>query len=158
LTGTYGYGSKKLDTLFDSQSWTFTPQINIPIFSGGRNMANLDVAHARKNQRIIQYEKAIQAAFREALDHLIERETISNQLQSYEKILLAQEESAKIFAKKNKVGLTSKMDVITAQMAVLSAKQNQLSSEKESIANLITLYKVMGGGAELEEEVKSKQP
>jgi outer membrane protein TolC len=59
LTGTYGYASRSLEGLFDSKSWTFTPQVNLPIFSGGRNMANLDISHARKKIQIVQYEKAI---------------------------------------------------------------------------------------------------
>jgi len=149
LTGTYGYASRELDSLFDSRTWNFTPQINLPIFSGGRNIANLDIANARKNQKIIQYEKVIQTAFREVLDELATKKAIDNQLQSYEKNLLFAEDLTKISAKKNQVGLMSKMDVINAQIAELTAKENQLISKKESIANLISLYKIMGGGAEL---------
>ncbi len=150
LSGSYGYASRQLDTLFDTSTWTFTPQINIPIFSGGRNVANLDIAHARKNLKIIQYEKVIQTAFREALDQLAEREAVTNQLSSYEKILSAREESYKISERKRAVGLMSKMDILDGKISLLSAEQNQLSAKKESIANLIALYKVMGGGAEVE--------
>lgn len=153
LTGSYGYGSRELNGLFDSRTWTFTPQINIPIFSGGRVLANLDIAHARKNQMIAQYEKTIQTAFSEALDSLAQREAVTKQLKSYEKILLATTESEKISTEKSKVGLIGKMDLINSQIAALTAKQNRLIGKKETIANLISLYRVMGGGSEVKDKL-----
>lgn len=152
LSGSYGYASRNLDTLFDNRTWTFSPQLNVPIFSGGRNVANLDITKARKNIRIAQYEKAIQTAFREALDELAEREAVTNKLTSYEKILKARDTAYKISESKNKVGLLSKMDVLESRLSYFNAELNQLSTKKESIANLITLYKVMGGGAEVVEK------
>ncbi len=155
LTGTYGYGSKNLDSLFDSRTWVFAPQINLPIFSGGRNLANLDISHARKKIQIVQYEQAIQAAFREASDQLAERESLTNQLNSYNKILQASQKSYDLSDKKHAAGISSALDILDAQLLLLSATQSQASTRKEYLANLITLYKVMGGGAELE-EVKRK--
>lgn len=154
LTGTYGYGSKSLDSLFDSKSWTFTPQINLPIFSGGRNIANLNIANARKKVQIVAYEKAIQTAFREASDQLAAREAVVNQLQSYEKILAARKKSYDISEIKHKSGILSALDVLDNQVAFLTSQQNQSSSKKEYLANLITLYKVMGGGADIGDEKK----
>lgn len=153
LTGTYGYRSRELDGLFDSKTWTFMPQINLPIFSGGRNLANLSIANARKKVQIAQYEKAIQTAFREALDQFAEKEAISNQLKSYDTILSAREKSNIIYEAKHKVGISSALNVLDAQIAFLTAKQNQASAKKEYITNLVNLYKVLGGGAELEEVV-----
>lgn len=152
LTGTYGYGSKSLDTLWDNQSWTFNPQITLPIFSGGRNIANLDVANARKNLQIVTYEKTIQTAFREALDNLAARKSVVNQLQSYEKSLSARQKSYNLSEAKHQEGIFSANDVIDSKISLFSARQNQLTTQKEMIANLITLYKVMGGGAEIREE------
>ncbi|MDX2083254.1 MAG: TolC family protein [Rickettsiales bacterium] len=154
LTGTYGYGSRNLDSLFDSRSWTFTPQINLPIFSGGRNIANLDIANARKKIQIVQYEQVIQNAFRETLDQLAERQSVTNQLQSYDKIFAARKKSYEISENKHSQGISSALDVLDTKLTFLSAKQSQLVTKKEYIANLIALYKVMGGGAEIIDEVK----
>src|SRR5690606_17191241 len=70
LTGAFGTASSQLSGLFDSGSlaWSFTPQISLPLFDGGRNRANLDLAEARKNIAVAQYEQAIQTAFREVAD------------------------------------------------------------------------------------------
>lgn len=154
LTGTYGYASRDLNVLFDNKSWTFTPQITLPIFSGGRNIANLNIADARKKIQIVAYEKAIQAAFREALDQLVERKSVTSRLQSSNKILAARQKTFDFAEKKHESGIISALDVLDSEVSTLAAKQAQLIVQKESIANLIMLYKVMGGGAELEEERK----
>src|SRR5690606_31962826 len=52
LTGTFGTSSAELDGLFESgsRSWSFSPSISLPIFTGGRNRASLDVAEVRRDQ------------------------------------------------------------------------------------------------------------
>ncbi|HXZ07535.1 MAG TPA: efflux transporter outer membrane subunit, partial [Paraburkholderia sp.] len=59
LTGSAGTLSPSLDGLFKagSAAWSFAPQITLPIFEGGANKANLDLAHVQKNIQIAQYEK-----------------------------------------------------------------------------------------------------
>lgn len=150
LTGTYGYGSADLSSLLDSKTWVFTPQINLPIFTGGRNMANLKLANLRKQVEVVAYEKAIQTAFSESLDQLAERKSLVKQLKSYDKILQAKQKSYDISEFKHKKGINSALAVLDAKLAMLAAKQNQLVSKKEYIANLVTLYKVLGGGSKVE--------
>jgi len=59
LTGDFGTASAHLDGLFKSGSraWVFNPQVSVPIFAGGANMANLNLANIEKNVQIAQYEK-----------------------------------------------------------------------------------------------------
>ena len=51
-------------------TWSFEPQINIPIFTAGQNQGNLDLAKAQKNIQVAQYERTIQTAFRQVSDAL----------------------------------------------------------------------------------------
>jgi multidrug efflux system outer membrane protein len=82
LTGSAGTLSLSLGGLFKpgSGTWSFAPQISLPIFAGGQNIANLDRAHIQKNIEISQYEKAIQTAFREVADGLAARATYDEQI------------------------------------------------------------------------------
>jgi multidrug efflux system outer membrane protein len=148
LTGSYGYGSNSLNGLFDSRSWNFSPQINLPIFTGGKNFANLDLANVKKKTEIAKYEKAIQNAFRETLDQLAERESVGRQLNSQNKILDARKKSYEISTKKHSEGANSSLNVLDDKISLLLAKQNQAVVKKGYIANLIALYKVLGGGSE----------
>lgn len=71
-----GIASPRLSNLFSSGSgaWLFTPQLNLPLFDGGRNQANLDLATARQQSAVAQYEKTVQDAFREIADLLTQRQ------------------------------------------------------------------------------------
>src|SRR5690606_10785683 len=81
LTGTFGTSSAELDGLFESgsRSWSFSPSISLPIFTGGRNRASLDVAEVRRDQSVATYEQTIQTAFQEVSDALVARETLLEQ-------------------------------------------------------------------------------
>ncbi|MES2115587.1 MAG: TolC family protein, partial [Pseudomonadota bacterium] len=67
LTAAVGSSSPSLGGLFDSGSgsWSFAPQLVLPIFDAGRNRANLTLSEVRKNLAVADYEKTIQTAFRE---------------------------------------------------------------------------------------------
>ncbi len=73
-----GIASPRLSNLFSSGSgaWLFTPQLNLPLFDGGRNQANLDLATARQQTAVAQYEKTVQDAFREITDLLSQRQQV----------------------------------------------------------------------------------
>ena len=151
LTGNYGYASREMSNLLDSKTWSFTPQINMPIFAGGKNIYNLKLADLRKKVQIAQYEKTIQTAFREVSDQLAEREAIVNQFESFDKIFKSRKKANEIAEAKHQVGISSALNVVDAKVAFFVAAQNQAGAKKEYIANLISLYKVMGGGSELAE-------
>ncbi len=72
LTGQYGSVSPELSDLFKSGTWGFNAgaSINLPIFTAGRNLANLRVAKADREIAVAQYEKAIQVGFKEVSDAL----------------------------------------------------------------------------------------
>src|SRR3546814_11389203 len=79
ITGLLGFASPQLGGLFSSNQrfWQFSPQLQIPIFAGGVS-GNLDLAKARKNIAVAQYEKTIQTAFREVADELAGEATYSS--------------------------------------------------------------------------------
>src|SRR6185369_5066393 len=84
LTGFYGNASADLSELFKSgqTSWSFVPQIRLPIFAGGANVAQLNLANVRKRIEIARYEQSIQAAFRDVADALVARSTLDDQLKA----------------------------------------------------------------------------
>jgi multidrug efflux system outer membrane protein len=63
LTASDGTASSRLSNLFTkgTGTWSFAPSISLPIFAGGRNRANLQLAHAEKNIAVARYELAAAA-------------------------------------------------------------------------------------------------
>ena len=148
LTATAGSLSNNLSDLFKSGSgtWSFIPQISLPIFDGGVNRANLDIAKVNREISVAQYEKAIQVAFREVSDALAQRGTIDERLQSQEALVEASTKSYTIQDARYKQGAETYLNALIAQRALYTAQQSLITARLAKSTNLVTLYKVLGGG------------
>lgn len=148
LTAQAGSASASLSGLFKSGSgaWTFSPQINLPIFTGGANTANLDLSKIEKNVNIAQYEKTLQSAFREVDDALAARNTLDEQLTAQRALLDDSADSYRLAEMRFRSGVDSFLPVLDAQRALYSAQQAVVSLELLRLQNMATLYKALGGG------------
>ncbi|APW43541.1 efflux transporter outer membrane subunit [Rhodoferax saidenbachensis] len=149
LTASAGVASSDLDTLFNAgtpTAWTFVPQILMPIFDAGRNKANLETAKVNKEIAIAQYEKAIQTGFKEVADALAGRATLTDQLQAQAAQLAATQTTMQLTDLRFKAGAASSFDVLEAQRSLFTAQQAVVQVQALQLQNLVTLYKVMGGG------------
>ena len=148
LTGSGGFVGSKLSSLFNRSNltWSFEPQINLPIFTGGQNQANLDLAKVQKNTQIAQYEKTIQTAFREVSDALIARATYIDQEKAQRQLVVATADSLRLSTQRFRAGADNYLPVLQAQEALYSAQLTLVSLNQERLANLVTLYKALGGG------------
>ena len=72
-------------------TWSFSPQIMIPIFGVGSTWAALSVSKITKKIEIANYEKAIQSAFRDVGDALAVRSIIDERIKAPEFLLGAQQ-------------------------------------------------------------------
>ncbi|MEO5935300.1 MAG: AdeC/AdeK/OprM family multidrug efflux complex outer membrane factor [Duganella sp.] len=148
LTASGGSASRNLSGLFKSGSgtWSFAPQINLPIFDGGVNRANLAIAKTDRDIYVAQYEKAIQVAFREVADALATRGTIDERLASQQALVAAAEKSFKINDARYRKGADTYLNALVSQRALYSAQQGLISTRLNQTSNAVILYKVLGGG------------
>jgi multidrug efflux system outer membrane protein len=148
LTGNFGSASSKLDGLFKdgSSSWTFEPQISIPIFAGGANAANLDLAKIEKNLYVAQYEQTIQTAFREVADALVGRDTLNDQLAAQVRLVAASQDAYQLSDLRFRNGVDNYLTVLDSQRSLYTAQQGAVSVRLSQLQNRVTLYKALGGG------------
>jgi len=148
LTGNVGTASTQLSGLFKpgSSAWSFSPQISVPIFTGGANVANLDLSKVEKNVYIAQYEKTLQTAFREVDDALAARATLDAQLAAQRALLEDASETYHLAEIRFRSGVDSFLPVLDAQRSLYSAQQGVVSLELLRLQNMATLYKALGGG------------
>jgi multidrug efflux system outer membrane protein len=148
LTSSAGNTSVQLLQLFNhaALAWSFAPQISIPIFNGGQNLANLDVAKISKRIEIANYEKSIQTAFREVADALAGRTTYTREITAQEALVAAQQRRYDLTETRYRSGIDSYLAVLLAQQDLYSAQRDLVSTRTDRLANLITLYKALGGG------------
>ncbi len=148
LTASAGTASTELGNLFKSGTFALTGTATLlqPIFDAGRNQANLDVAKVNKDIAIAQYEKAIQTAFREVSDSLAGRATLGEQLRAQTAQTNAAQISFNLADLRYRNGAASYLDVLDAQRSLFSAQQALVQVQALQAQNLMTLYKVLGGG------------
>lgn len=148
LVGSIGTGSGELSGLFEPGSfiWSFAPRITLPIFAGGNNVANLKVAEVDRDIAVAQYEKAIQTAFREVADALALRGTIDDQLAAQQSLTDATGESYSLSQARYENGVDSYLNVLDSQRSLYAAQQNLVTLRLSRLSNMVTLYKVLGGG------------
>ena len=148
LTGSVGSASTELSSLFHSGSfgWTFAPQLVLPIFDAGRNQANLDASKVGRDIATAQYEKAIQSAFREVADALASRTTLAEQLRAQTAQTNALETTLRLTDLRYRNGAANYFEVLDAQRSVFAARQAVVQLQLLQTQNLVSLYKVLGGG------------
>ena len=148
LTGNFGTASAQLSGLFKdhSQAWTFAPQISVPIFAGGANVAGLKAAKLARATAVAQYEKAIQTAFREVADALAARSTLNEQLAAQQALVTASQDAYRLADMRFRGGVDSYLSALDAQRSLYSAQQQLQVVRLDRLQNLVTLYKVLGGG------------
>ena len=148
LTGTFGTASSQLSGLFegDSRIWAFQPQISVPIFAAGANVANLRATKLARDMAVAQYEKAIQTAFREVADALAARKALDDQLVAQQALLSAAVKAYQLADMRYRGGIDSYLSALDAQRSLYSAQQQLQSVRLIRLQNLVTLYKALGGG------------
>lgn len=96
---------------------------------------------------LAEYEKAIQAAFREASDALSLRTTLVAQQDAQQSLVNALGETYRLSEARYKGGIDSYLSVLIAQRSLYGAQQQMVGVRLARLSNLVTLYKVLGGGA-----------
>ncbi|WP_321786150.1 efflux transporter outer membrane subunit [Burkholderia pyrrocinia] len=148
LTATAGTASTSLSQLFKAGTgaWAFAPSISLPIFDYGSNKASLDVAKIEKDIDVADYEKAIQTAFKEVSNALTGRETYVTQVYADREYVKSAQDYYDLAQARYRTGTDSFLTLLTAQRTLYTAQQQLVTDQLAKLSNLVTLYKVLGGG------------
>jgi len=150
LTASTGRSSDALSTLFSAgtRTWSFVPSITAPIFHAGALKASLDASKLGKDIAVAQYEKAIQSAFAEVADALATRDHLQAQLTAQQALVEASQRSYTLADARYRAGLDGHLAVLDAQRSLYAAQQALIALRQQDVSNRVTLYQVLGGGAD----------
>lgn len=148
LTANAGTLSPDLGGLFKggSGTWSFAPQINIPIFNAGSLRASLDYSKIQKEINVATYEKSIQTAFQEVSDGLAARATYNQQLQAQRDFVSANQDYYRLAERRYRIGVDSNLTFLDAQRQLFAAQQTLITDRLAQLTSEVTLYKALGGG------------
>jgi multidrug efflux system outer membrane protein len=148
LTGQVGQESTALQTLFNaaSRTWLFQPNLSVPIFAGGRNVANLKAAKAQRDIALAQYEKAIQSAFRDVADALARKGAIDEQTAAQQALVNSASQALTLTNARYERGADPYLNVLVAQRTLYTAQQSLIATNLTRLTNAVSLYRALGGG------------
>ncbi|MGH8217147.1 MAG: efflux transporter outer membrane subunit [Steroidobacteraceae bacterium] len=148
LTGNAGSISPQFSSLFSggTGTWSYSPQISLPIFHGGELLGNLTEAKANHAIAVAQYEKAIQTAFREVADALALTGTLEREREAEEALVGATGRAYELSRARYKAGRDSYLNVLDSQRSYYAAQQSLIATELAEQENRVSLYKALGGG------------
>ena len=148
LTGFLGLESTDLSSLFSgpARTWNYAAQITMPLFSAGGIAGTIKATEALQQQALVRYQQAIQTAFREVEDALIDQSKSREQLERQKKQVVALQKYLGLARLRYENGYTSYLEVLDAERGLFNAELSYTQTQGVLFRALVNLYKFMGGG------------
>jgi outer membrane protein, multidrug efflux system len=148
LTGSYGFASTELDTLFDgpSKSWNIIGNLLQPIFNAGKNRRRVQIAESQQRQVLYGYEGTVLQAFRETEDALVAYRATGQQRTAQEQRVVAERKVLELAELRYRGGVAAYLEVLDAQRSLFGAELDEAQTIGSNLVSLVQLYKALGGG------------
>ncbi len=148
LTGLVGSSSNELSNLFRAGqgTWSFAPQLTLPIFDGGRNRAGLTLAEVRRDAAVARYEGSIQTAFREVADALAATDTLRREEAARLVLVRSSQEALRLAEVRYRGGVDSHLRYLEAQRSAYASQLAYIETSTQRQIALATLFRALGGG------------
>ncbi|MGZ4732608.1 MAG: efflux transporter outer membrane subunit, partial [Terriglobales bacterium] len=158
LSGAGGWESTDIASLFNAPSlfWSLGADALQPIFQGGRNRANLAATRAGYDAAVANYRQSVLTAFQQVEDGISNLSTLSQALSTQTAAVEDARRALDIANNRYVGGVTSYLDVITAQTTLLTSERLQTQLLGQQMVNSVYLVKALGGGWDAS-QVKSEQ-
>ncbi len=148
LTGNYGGESAALSNLFKSGAnvWSIGLAATMPLFDFGRNAALIDQAKAKQQQALIAYQKAIESAFKDVKDALVNLSEYAESDRAQEKRVQIAGRTLELAQIRYEAGYVGFLDVLDAQRSSNDALLAYISTRQARLNSTVDLFKALGGG------------
>ncbi len=148
LSGAGGLQSRALVSLVSAPSafWAVGGDLLQPVLNGGRNRANLAAAKSSYNASVADYRQSVLTAFQQVEDGLSGLNALSQASASQNAAVEDSRHALEIANNRYVGGLTSYLDVITAQTTLLSNERLATQLLGQQMVTSVYLVKALGGG------------
>lgn len=148
LTGSLGSQSDELGRLFAGPTmvWQFVPQLVQPIFTGGRLKSNANLAEAQQQAALIQYERAIQTAFREVADEIVAHRKSREIRAGQEQLLITLRDRSRLAYLRYRGGVDTLLNALDADRDLFQAELGLAQATRDELVAVVRLYRALGGG------------
>ncbi len=147
LTGLAGFASNTLSALFTGPAFNFsvTPNATLPLLNGGVNRGNLANARGQFGAAAANYQRTIQAAFRDVADALARRATVGDQAAAQVRLEAAARDTSLLTDARYRGGVASFLENLDAQRSLYGARRSLATTRLVRASNLVDFYRAVGG-------------
>lgn len=131
---------------WDARQWGIGPSVSLPVFEGGRLRGTLELREAQQQEAAANYQRTVLAAFRDVDDALTAYNAEQRRRDRLVASVKASRRALELATMLYQQGLADYLQVLTAQRSLLSEQQQLADSTATISANLVALYKALGGG------------
>lgn len=131
-----------------SRFWSVGPTLDLPLFTGGKNRAQLALSKTAYTETVGSYRQTVLAAFQEVEDQLAAQQQLKAQLVAEAAALESAQRTVGIANNRYKAGLVTYLEVATAQSSALSLERTMVQLQGEKLVTTVGLIKAIGGGWE----------
>lgn len=148
LSATGGYESTKLTSLFAlaSRYWAIGPSLAATLFDGGQRRATREAAQAAYDGAVAGYRQTVLSAFQDVEDNLAALNILASESTQQTAAVGAAERSLALSMNRYQAGITTYLEVITAQSAALTNEIAAVNTLTRRMTASVNLIKALGGG------------
>lgn len=148
LVASGGFDSKTITTLIQGPSaiWAAGASAAVTVFDVGRRRALNDQARAAYDSTVASYRQTVLTAFQQVEDNLAAMRILEEEAGVQAKAVQAAERSLDLSNTRYDGGVTSYLEVITAQNAALSDEVTAVNILGRRMASAVQLIEALGGG------------
>jgi NodT family efflux transporter outer membrane factor (OMF) lipoprotein len=148
IVGSGGFESGTITTLFQGPSalWSVGASVAETIFDGGRRHALNDEAKAAYDASVASYRQTVLAAFQQVEDNLAALRVLEQEAGVQANAVQSAQKSLELSNTRYDGGVTSYLEVITAQNAALSDEVTAVDILGRRMASAVFLIEALGGG------------
>lgn len=132
----------------DAHEYGVGPGITIPIFEGGQLRATLELRKAQQQEAAINYQKTVLSAWHEVDNALTAYQTEQARRDQLVQAVAQNQRALSLAQSRYQEGVADFLQVLTAQQNLLSTQQQLALTTTNVSANLVAVYKALGGGWE----------
>jgi NodT family efflux transporter outer membrane factor (OMF) lipoprotein len=131
------------------------PAISLPIFDGGAIAGRYAQSRAGYDEAVATYDRAVVGAFREVADVVAARQSLVERLREANASLTQSERGYSVARQRYQGGLSTYLDVLTAQQGVLTARRSVAELTTRGFSLDVALVRALGGGFDPAKKVVS---
>lgn len=148
LSASGGFESSSVTTLLQGPSglWSVGLSALGTVFDGGRRHALNDEARAAYDFQVAAYRQNVLSAFQQVEDNLAAVRILENEAKVQDQAVVAAQRSLDLSITRYKGGVTSYLEVTTAQSAALADQVTAVNILGRRMANTVLLIQALGGG------------